>query len=573
MSNHKSVAAADVATNASRRSFLATGLAAPFVLAASGTAVAGQADLPAPGDRPEPVGRIVETPADLIVETDKGKIRGYVSSGIQIFKGVPYGEPTGGKNRFMPPLPREPWSGVRDALSYGAICPQKQPGAGGRSAFLLNPVEGYQDEDCLNLNIWTPGADSEKRPVMVWIHGGNYSTGSSFAIAAQDGEALANRGDVVVVSVNHRLNVLGHLDLQALGAPDAYASSVNVGILDLISSLEWVRDNIAQFGGNPENVTVFGQSGGGLKITHLSGAPGAKGLFHKAIVQSGSQVDVFDQSMTKGLAELLLEELGQERLDIEYLQNLPVAELQKAAQNASAKWSSTAAPGDIWQLVGWAPRIESGSLPWHPYSEQGGDVSRDITLMAGSTLHEFNMAIFAPIMEDMSESELISNLSGMYSEPEAILAEAKRVYPGQKPVALSSIISAASFNRRNVVQQCQSKAALGGAPAYLYQYAWETPVLDGTPRAYHCAELPMVFASASKEAQATGGAADALYIESQVCDAWLAFARSGSPDHSGLPTWPAVNEANAPTLIFDTVPNVADGKDKKLTELIQKYRI
>ena len=556
-----------------RRGVLAAaGLAAPAMIGLSGCASDGTPAGTAPKSTAT-TGEAFATPLGLVVETDKGKVRGYVSGGIRTFKGIPYGADTSGGNRFRPPVEPAAWTGVRDAFAYGATCPQAPADAPGRIDFLLNRQLGHASEDCLNLNVWTPGTDGGKRPVMVWIHGGNYSTGSSFAIASQDGAALARRGEVVVVSVNHRLNILGHLDLGAMGAPAEYASSVNAGLLDLVRALEWVRDNIGQFGGDPGNVLLFGQSGGGLKITHLSGMPAAKGLFHKAVVQSGSQVEVFDETMTKGISELALGELGVRPVDMEALQSLPLEAIQAASQAATAEWRRTGGVGNIWRTVGWAPRIEPGSVPFHPYSEGGAVVSREIALMAGSTLHEFNLALFNPETESMTRDALKTSLASLYTDPDAVLTLAEAAYPGQKPVALYSIISAASFNRRNVIEQCQAKAAIGGAPAWLYQFAWETPVLDGTPRAYHCAELPFVFANAMREIQATGGGEDARLIETQLCDAWIAFAHSGNPRHASLPEWASVGQSSAPTMVFDTKARLESGKDQQLVEIVGQLRV
>lgn len=562
--------ASDRDRGVNRRSFLmAAGVGAPVFLAGRASA---DERVPAPAVISADT-EAFGTPADLIVETDKGKVRGYVSGGVRTFKGIPYGADTSGANRFRPPVAPEAWTGVRDTFVYGATCPQVAPGAPGRMDFLLRPQYGYASEDCLNLNVWTSETGEGARPVMVWIHGGNYSTGSSYAIGSQDGEALARRSDVVVVSVNHRLNILGHFDIEAAGGGSEFASSVNVGLLDLVRSLEWVRDNIAQFGGDPGNVTLFGQSGGGLKITHLSGMPSAKGLFHKAIVQSGSQVEVFDESMTAELAETALSEMSLSAGDIDGLQSLPIDQLQAAAQSSAAAWRASSGFGNIWRTVGWAPRIEAETIPWHPYSPEAAHVSRDIALMAGSTLQEFNLSLFNPAVESMGRDGLKGMLASLYSDPEAVVATAEAIYPAQPPSSLYSIISAASFNRRNAIEQCQAKAALGGAPAYLYQFAWETPVLDGLPRAYHCAELPFVFANAEREIQATGGGEEASLIEDQLAGCWTAFARSGSPQHEKIPGWQPVQGNAAPTMVFDAPAHFESGTDAPLLEIVRQMRL
>lgn len=552
-----------------RRSFLmAAGVGAPALLASR---AAADETVSAPAVIPTDT-EAFGTPAGLVVETDKGKVRGYVSGGIRTFKGIPYGADTSGANRFRPPVAPDAWTGVRDAFVYGPTCPQVAPGTPGRMDFLLRPQYGYASEDCLNLNVWTPQTGEGVRPVMVWIHGGNYSTGSSYAISSQDGEALARRGDVVVVSVNHRLNILGHFDLEAAGGGAEFASSVNVGLLDLVRSLEWVRDNIVQFGGDPDNVTLFGQSGGGLKITHLSGMPSAKGLFHKAIVQSGSQVEVFDETMTAELAETALTEMSLGAGEVEALQAFPINQLQAAAQASAAAWRASSGFGNIWRTVGWAPRIEAGTMPWNPYSSEAANVSRDIALMAGSTLQEFNLSLFNPAAEAMTRDRLKDALTAMYSDPETLVATAEAIYPDQSPSSLYSIISAASFNRRNAIEQCQAKTALGGAPAYLYQFAWETPVLDGLPRAYHCAELPFVFANAQREIQATGGGEEASLIEGQLAGAWISFAQSGTPQHARLPSWTAVQGNDAPTMVFDAPAHVETGTDAALLNVVRRLR-
>ena len=271
----------------------------------------------------------VETPAGSIVETSAGKVRGFVRNGIFTFKGIPYGATTAGEARFQPPAPPAPWTQVRSSMSYGPVCPQpvRTGWASDRVAFLYDWDDGYPGEDCLRLNVWTPAAGERgKRPVMVWLHGGGYEAGSSQELPSYDGENLSRRGDVVVVSVNHRLNVFGYLNMAAVGG-EKYARSVNVGMLDIVAALQWVRDNVGRFGGDPSNVTVFGQSGGGAKVSTLMAMPSAQGLFHKAIVQSGSQLRLASADASAAQAAAVLKELQTQGVGIEQFGRVPAVRL------------------------------------------------------------------------------------------------------------------------------------------------------------------------------------------------------------------------------------------------------
>lgn len=555
----------------SRRETLAATLAAPLALTVS-PAMARAGDAPAPAAKGTGASSVT-TPASLVVKTTGGKVRGYESDGISTFKGIPYGAPTGGSGRFMPPRPVEPWSGEKLCLVPGAVCPQAEDmPSDSPQRFLIRSTPTIESEDCLNLNVWTPAADSAKRPVMVWIHGGNFSTGSSIAIAATDGECLAAKGDTVVVSVNHRLNFLGYLDLAAIGAPDEYASAGNAGMLDLVLALQWVRDNIASFGGDPSNVTIFGQSGGGLKVTTLCAMPLAAGLFHKAIVQSGSESEVFGHEMTAPLAQAFLDELGVAPGDVAALRDLPLATLKaagmKAAADASKDWA-----GDVWKLVGWAPVIDGTIVPASPYTEAGSRYSAQIPLMVGSVRHEFCMTSFSLAFEDMTFEQASESLGRTFTNPDALLSAFAKVYPTEKPVGLMAMISSASFNRYNAIKQAADKAALGGAPAWLYRFDWLTPMLDGSPRAYHCSELPLVFGSVEKAPEATGTSPRALAMADKASDAWLAFARTGNPNHPGMAAWAPYSDASQGTYIFDDKPYLSGPEeDAALIALVRRNR-
>jgi para-nitrobenzyl esterase len=527
--------------------------AAPAASALLGTAQPATAAGP-------PAGRLVSTPADAVVETTHGKIRGYVAGGIYTFKGVAYGADTGGPARFAAPRAPDPWTGVRPALTYGPICPQVAEANGPYARFLLQPVIGEPDEDCLRLNVWTPSLGAGRRPVMVWIHGGEFSTGSSQALAACDGENLARGGDAVVVSVNHRLNALGYLNLADLDGGQAFA---NAGMLDLVAALEWIKANIAAFGGDSGRVTLFGQSGGGLKITTLCAMPAARGLFHRAIVQSGSQVRLFRPEVTGRLAAALLDELGVTRASLDQLRTLPAADIVAAAAKAQARFVRMPAFGDnIWSLVGWAPTLDGASIPTDPYDPGNRDFA-DVPLLVGGTRYEFSPAVFGPPgAMAMTEDDLRVRLTQVYgARADEIVAVFRDRHPALEPAYLSSIISAAAFNRANAVEQARARAAQGGT-AFLYLFAWETPLLDGTPRAYHGSELPFVFRNTDRLATATGGGPRPMALAERMSGAWAAFAHAGDPNHPGLPGWKPVGEAALPTLVFDDVCRVEYDADR-----------
>lgn len=488
--------------------------------------------------------------------TAAGRVAGYVRNGIFAFKGVPYAGPTGGENRFLPPRAPEPWKGVRSARHYGPICPQDQ-GTGrlnDEEAFVFQWNDAVQSEDCLRLNIWTPGLEgSGRRPVMVWLHGGGFAAGSGHDLPAFDGENLARRGDVVVVTLNHRLNVLGYLDLSH--CDERFAQSGNVGMLDIVAALAWVRDNIAQFGGDPDRVLIFGQSGGGAKVSTLMGMPAARGLFHRAIVMSGSFSRAVSQEKARRLTDLTLAELGLSTSDVARLQTLPHARLLEAGQRVRARVNK---PFDgfvdarlIPDHLDFAPVVDGATLPTCPFHPDAPAISAGVPLIVGTTLNEFVHGINHPEVEAMSLAELTARAERFLPGKGASLVAAFRQRtPDASPFDLWSRIATAPI-RKAAVDQAASKARQGGAPAYLYWFNWRSPVLDGRPRAFHCLDIPFAFANTDRCDSMTGGGQDARALSAQVADAFVAFARSGDPNHAGLPRWRPVTREGAATLIFD----------------------
>ena len=332
---------------------------------------------------------LISSEASTVAETEAGKVSGYIDNGVYIYKGIPYAT----AERFMPPVPVEKWEGVRSSRAYGPTCPQAER-AGWRSdeiAFAFDWDDGYPGEDCLRVNIWTKGLDKQqKRPVMVWLHGGGYSAGSGQELPGYDGANLARKGDVVVVTLNHRLNVLGFLDLSAYG--EKYAQSGNVGLLDLVAALKWVHANIANFGGDPNNVTIFGQSGGGGKVSTLLATPAAKGLFQKAIVQSGSMLRTMESSYSRRIGAATVEILGLKSHNIDQIKEVPYKELLAAGEKAVAQVKKEVEKDGVHTFIfGWAPTVDGVVLPAQP--EASIELSKDIPMMIGTTLHEFWMSL------------------------------------------------------------------------------------------------------------------------------------------------------------------------------------
>ncbi len=518
---------------------------------------------------PAPVGArsaapLIALDGEAVATTREGRVAGYIRRGIFTFKGIPYADNSAGANRFMPPIKPKSWEGVRSSRQYGYVAPQgpRAGWANDEEAFMFAWDDGVQSEDCLRVNVWTPALDGKKRPVMVWLHGGGYTAGSGQELRSYDGENLARRGDVVVVSLNHRLNVFGYLDLSKFG----YAASGNVGMLDIVAALEWVRDNIEVFGGDPQKVTIFGQSGGGGKVSTLMAMPAAKGLFHRAIVESGSILQGIPQENAQRIADAIVRELGLSVATIGQIQTLPYPQILTAADKVLRENRPKAAGGipnfrHISALLGFGPVVDGTILPSHPFDPGAPGISAGIPMIIGTTLNEFVTAINHPEFEAMSEADLEARVRGIFGEKTMnVIAAFRRRTPRAKPFDLWSRI-AASGVRGSAIEQAKRKAAQGGAPAYLYWFTWQTPILSGRPRAFHCAEIAFVFDNTDRCETMTGGGADARALAGKMCDAWIQFARTGNPNHPQLPRWPVFSPETIPTMIFDNPPRLEMNPD------------
>jgi para-nitrobenzyl esterase len=488
-----------------------------------------------------------------VVDTSYGKTRGAVADEIYVFKGIPYGASTAGPNRFMPPQKPMPWGGVREALDWAGHAPQAF--AGQRrpevSALSGTPDKVPVSEDCLTLNLWTPGLGEGKRPVMVWFHGGAFSYGSANTPRTA-GANLARRGDVVVVTVNHRLNVLGFLDLAEFGGEE-FAHSGNAGVLDLVAALQWVRENVANFGGDPGNVTIFGQSGGGGKVSTLLAMPAAKGLFHRAIVMSGAGIRLAEHERATKLAEAVLAELGLKADQLDQLQAMPFERLLAAIDPAQKKLPP---PGfRLLDRYGFGPVVDGRDLPHHPFDPTATDISDDVPVMVGGTKDE-NAIFLAPDdlvwNRTLSEDQLKARVAELTArDTDVVIALYRRMHPGMNPAELLiEITTDARFWVRSVLL-AERKAAKGKAPVYMYSFNWQTPVLDGKLMAPHALDVPFVFDTLDVVGIA-GHSPAALAIAATESATWAGFARTGMPDNKAIPHWPAYTAADRATMTIDT---------------------
>jgi len=515
--------------------------------------------------------------AESTVETANGKVRGRSIAGIHSFLGLRYGASTEGRNRFMPPQKPQPWPGVQDAFSYGNSAPQSNPARAGsdlqRSEIgrLIAGTDGPpppESEDCLFLNVWTPGVnDNAKRPVMFWLHGGGFTTGSDSS-ALYIGTNLARRGDVVVVGINHRLGAPGFTHLGDLGGEE-FVHSGNVGMLDAVAALEWVRDNIERFGGDPGRVMIFGESGGGQKVSMLLGSPRAKGLFHRAVIESGPGPKMMERARATEIARMLLSEVGLDAKRVRELQSLPLQKIMAAQFAVSAKLHSF--PGII---DGFAPVLDPSVLPAHPFYPHATQVSEDVPVIVGNNRTE--MTLFAdPAAFSLDENGMKARVKGILGDhADEVIEVYRRANPHATPSDLFLLIwtdDPTTIYSNNIAER---RAALGKAPTYRYRFDWETPVLGGRLRSPHTLEMPFVFDNTQVAPGLTGGASpEAVALAARVSEAWIAFATRGDPNSkkSGLPPWPAYNSERRATMLFNNESKVVDdpaSEDRKVLDRI-----
>lgn len=504
-----------------------------------------------------------------VTKTDNGPVRGYISNSIYTYKGIPYGE----AKRFEAAKKPAAWEGVRSSMTWGPVAPLLNPtsSVNDEVEFVFDHDWGYTSEDCLVLNVWTPGInDGKKRPVMFWIHGGGFAAGSSQELPSYYGENLAKKGDVVVVSINHRLNILGFLDLSAYG--DQYKNSANNSILDMKLALEWVKSNIANFGGDPGNVTIFGQSGGGAKVNTLMAMPSANGLFHKAINQSGAfRSDMMDKEATQAIAAEVLNQLDIKPQEVDQIQTVPFDVLAEAGRKAlQAASDKMKAEGKTLPPFGlnWGPSLDGEVLPYQILSEEALALSKDVPLLIGTVKNEF-MASMGGGLTHASMDEVMKVIKQQHGDKaDAYIAAAKKAFPDDK--LPSDLIDIDTRFRPGSVYQANVKAAVpGGAPVYMYLFTWQSPVMNGKYKALHCMELPFVFDNIERCRQMTGATEEAHALADKMSRSWINFARFGNPNIKGLPKWETYSEENGATMFFDNTCKVRYHHDSALMTLLQ----
>src|ERR1039457_402888 len=506
-----------------------------------------------------------QSPKYVVAETSLGKIRGIDYRGIKTFKGVSYGANTEGMNRFMPPTDRDRWTGVRDALAYGHSAPQRDPdpppapprdAPPGPSIYRALEVPGeaktIEGEDCLVLNVWTPAInDGRKRPVMIWLHGGGFGAGSGSS-PSNDGTNLALRREVVVVAINHRLNVLGFANFSEF-SPD-FAASGDVGMLDIVHALKWVRANIAQFGGDPNTVMIFGQSGGGRKCETLLAMPSAKGLFHRATIESGVAIQLVSRDIAIRNAEQLLAKLGIRQTDVHDLQKLPVERIM------AASFAVMREAGKIDQNVaGFAPTVDGKILPQHPFHPTASPVSADVPVMIGCTRTEWtglSTEAAAWRLDEDGRRERVKERLGDHSA--GMIDLYRKTRPNATPSDIFFLIASDYNYVAPTMQIAERRAALGKASVYSYYFTWETPVQGGLLRTPHNMEIPFAFDNVQISANLTGGGAEAVALADKVSDAWIAFARTGDPNTPELPHWPVFAPTDRATMVIDNASKVVN---------------
>ena len=493
-----------------------------------------------------------------VANTEHGKVRGFILRGIHTYLGIPYGADTSGKNRFMPPQKPGPWKDVKPAVWWGNTAPQIMEKRYSNVYASFVDHWNYDDvsEDCLKINVWTPSLEAQKRPVLVWLHGGGFVNGNGIEQDGYHGENIARLGNVVFCSLNHRLGALGYSHLKAAGG---HAASGNVGNLDMVLALEWVKNNIANFGGDPNNVTIMGQSGGGSKVTTLMNMPSAKGLFHKAVVLSGGSLAGVNKEYAEKLGQKVMEEAGLKQGEFEKLQQIPWRQYIDIADRAVAKMADEAKRLNI-ARGGFSPVGDGEYLSDKPFFE-ANHFSADIPLMICSTFNEQSPSRTDATLEGVSLAEVKEKIKTRFGDKSSEIVEAyAKTFPKARPIDLWTMIIS---NRKNAVAIADAKTAQKKAPVYIAWFGWQPPLFDNRMRAFHCSDICFWFYNTDLMITHTGGGKRPRALSDKMSKSLLGFMKTGNPNGGGLPAWKAYTTQNGETMILDDVPALANDPDRE----------
>jgi len=482
-----------------------------------------------------------------VANTQYGKVRGYILRGIHTFLGIPYGADTSGSNRFMPPQKPNPWTETRPAVWWGNTAPQIMDNRYANQYASFVDHWNYDDvsEDCLRVNVWTPALDQKKRPVILWLHGGGYTNGNAVEQDGYHGENLSRFGDVVFCSINHRLGALGYSQLSAAGG---HPASGNVGNLDMVASLEWIRDNISNFGGDPGNVTIIGQSGGGAKVTTLMNMPSAKGLFHKAVALSGSSLSGTNKEFAEKVGLKIMEEAGLKPGEIKGLQKLTWREYIDIANKAAAKMGDEAKRMNI-ARAGFSPVGDGQYLASGEFFKDSSHFSADIPLLINTTFHEQSPSRTDSSLEKINLSGVKEKLRSRFADQTDKIVDAyAQNFPEAKPVEIWALINS---NRKNAIAAANVKAGQKKAPVYVSWFGWQPPLFDSRMRAFHCDDICFWFYNTDLMLTHTGGGKRPRTLSEKMAKSFLNFARTGNPNGGGLPNWKPYTAEKGETMVLN----------------------
>ena len=494
-----------------------------------------------------------------VANTQYGKVRGFVLRGINQFLGIPYGADTSGKNRFMPPVKPEPWTDIKPTVWWGNTAPQIMEKRYSNAYASFVDHWNYDDvsEDCLKLNVWTPKIDSGKRPVVVWLHGGGFTNGNAIEQDGYHGENLSRLGDIVFCSINHRLGPFGYSHLKAAGG---HPHSGNVGNLDMVAALEWVKNNIANFGGDPNNVTIIGQSGGGAKVTSLMNMPAAKGLFHKAVALSGTSLTGVNKEYAEKLGLKVMEEAGLKPGEIEKLQQIPWREYIDITTRAVEKFAEEAKKMNV-SRGGFSPVADGVTMNDQPFFTDPNHFSADIPMIINTTFHESSPSRTDAKLEEISLAEVVDKIKPRFGADSAKIVEAySQNFPKAKPVEVWAMIMS---NRKNAIAAADAKVSQRKAPVYVSWFGWQPPLFDGRMRAFHCDDICFWFYNTDLMLTHTGGGKRPRALSTKMAKSFLSFIKTGNPNGGGLPAWKPYTKENGETMILDDMCQLVNNPDVK----------